>query len=215
MRRAWEGDQKCVGHGIAEDFGALTYVRVATPTANDEGGNFDRRVGWQWRVQPQARTPIENVGCGRCHDIVAYAGGKGIEATRTVMQVDHVSSRFLVATLKGSEVGITERGDLLVEFRVLGQGEEIRCGRLDDAEAHQRGAPAQGKGETRLAAKRMANEVYRPAGPPDDSLDDLRLVRDRGVSRRPALGRAAIPEQACRDDAEAAVQRRNHSAPGG
>src|ERR1700730_6707856 len=104
------------------------------------------------------RTPIENVGWRGCHNVIAHAGGKGTEASITVMEVDHLPSRFLVATLEGPKIGVTERDDLLVQRQVAGPPQEIYSGRLDDTQAHERYDPADCDSKTNLGSVRMSNK---------------------------------------------------------
>jgi hypothetical protein len=129
------------------------------------------------------------------------------------MEVDHVPSRFLVATLEGPEIVVTNRDDLLVQRQVAGPAQQIYCGRLDDTQAHERGDPADCNSKTCLGSVRNSNEMHAPARPPADCLDNFGLPFDRNIGCGPAFRCATVAKQARRDDAEWAVQRRNHATP--
>src|SRR5437762_12211060 len=55
--------------------------------------------------------------------------------------------------------------------------------------------------------------MHAAAGPSADCLDDFGLPLDREIGCGPAFRCAAVAKQARRNDAELAVQRRNHSTP--
>src|SRR6266436_104915 len=131
------------------------------------------------------------------------------------MEIDHMPSRFLVATLEGPEIGVTERDNLLVQRQVAGPPQEIYSGRLDDTQAHERDDPADCSSKTDLTSVRMSNEMHALAGPPADCLDDFSLPLDREIGCGPAFRCATVAKQARRNDAELPVQRRNHATPSG
>ena len=122
-------------------------------------------------------------------------------------------SRILVATLEGPEIGITGRDELLVQHQIASPAQQIHSGRLDDTQAHERGGPADCNSKTSLGSVRMSNEMHAPAGPPAHCLDNFGLSLDRKIGCGPAFRCATVAEQARRDDAELAVQRRNHATP--
>ena len=64
------------------------------------------------------------------------------------MKVNDLASRILVATLEGVEVGIAHHTDLLVEHELPVAAEQIDSGRLNDAQAVERGSPAYCDGQT-------------------------------------------------------------------
>jgi hypothetical protein len=59
----------------------------------------------------------------------------------------------------------------------------------------------------------MSNEMHAPAGVPANCLDDFGLPLDREIGCRPAFRCATVAEQARRNDAELAIQRRDHTTP--
>jgi hypothetical protein len=60
----------------------------------------------------------------------------------------------------------------------------------------------------------MSNEMHASAGPAADCLDNFGLELDREIGCRSAFRCATVAKEARRNDAELAVQRRNHSTPG-
>ena len=69
-----------------------------------------------------------------------------------------------------------------VEHDLPAAAEQIYSGRLNDAQAVERGSPAYCDGQTHLSAVRMTDQVHGAAGSMDDGLDDVRLVVDRNIA---------------------------------
>jgi len=98
------------------------------------------------------------------------------------MKVNDLASRILVSTLERVEVGVAHHTDLLVEYELPGEAQQIYSGRLNDAQADERGSPAYCEGQIRLSAVRMTDQVHGATGSMDDGLDDVRLVVDRDIA---------------------------------